>query len=65
MSSAVVEPKVRRNGTCFVCGKERKLPSPMQKGVPVLAYLSDPFCSSTCARKHYGTQLTKVADTTS
>jgi hypothetical protein len=37
----------------------------MQKGVPVLAYLSDPFCSSTCARKHYGTQLTKVADTTS
>ena len=61
----IKEPRVRPDGLCAVCRKERKLPSPLQKGVPVMAYLLDPFCSSTCARRHYGTELRSTAETTS
>ncbi len=46
-------PKVRKDGTCVVCKGER--PFTPQKGVPFEAYLADPFCSSACARKHWGT----------
>jgi len=50
-----VVPKVRKDGLCIVCKKERKVPSSRQKGVPVEVYLGDPFCSNTCARTYYAT----------
>lgn len=55
----MTEPKVRRDGKCFVCKKER--PFNPQRGVPFEAYTRDPFCSAVCARKHYGTSLTTAA----
>ncbi len=48
-------PKVRRDGRCLTCKGERKF-NP-QRGVPFGAYWNDPFCSSACARKFYGTEL--------
>ena len=48
-------PKVRRDGRCVVCRGPR--PFTPQRGVPVEAYLGDPFCSAHCARKFYGTVL--------
>lgn len=42
------EPRVRRDGLCTVCKKER----------PVVAKKNlDPFCSSPCCRAWYGTSL--------
>lgn len=42
------EPKVRRDGLCYVCKKER----------PIGAVRNlDPFCSSPCCRQHYGSAL--------
>lgn len=51
-------PKTLEAGRCKVCKKPRVIN--MQKGVPVEEYLSDPFCSSACARKFYGTELPKA-----
>ena len=48
-------PKKLEGGKCKVCKKPRVIN--MQKNVPVEQYLSDPFCSSECARKFYGTEL--------
>ena len=39
------EPRVRRDGRCRVCGKERP---------PVAVTNRDPFCSAICSRKHHG-----------
>jgi hypothetical protein len=49
----MLTPKIRRDGTCYVC----KAPRPFnpQRGVPPEEYLGDPFCSSACAKKFYGT----------
>ena len=55
----VTEPKPRRDGKCVVCKKERKITP--QPSVPVEVYLADPFCSSECARKFYGTSLPTAA----
>jgi endogenous inhibitor of DNA gyrase (YacG/DUF329 family) len=57
----VIEPKVRRDGTCYVCKSPR--PFNPQKGVPYEAYTADPFCSATCARVHFGTTLTYTKTT--
>jgi len=51
------EPRMRKDGTCFVCRKPRTIPKPLQKGVPAWVYERDPFCSATCARRYYGTSL--------
>lgn len=42
-------------GTCIVCGEPRVIH--MQRGVPIEAYLDDPFCSSVCAREHFGVEF--------
>jgi hypothetical protein len=39
------EPRVRKDGQCLVCGKERP---------PVAVTNRDPFCSRVCSRKHRG-----------
>ena len=44
-----------RRTKCKVCRKP--LEFNMRKEVPREAYLSDPFCSSLCARKFYGAEL--------
>lgn len=38
------EPKVRKDGLCFLCQKERP---------PIAVLVGDPFCSANCCRKHY------------
>ena len=37
--------RVRKDGRCHVCGKERP---------PVAVTNRDPFCSAVCSRKHHG-----------
>lgn len=61
----LAEPRVRRDGTCYVCRKPRTIPKPLQKGVPAWVYERDPFCSAVCARRYYGTSLASAAVTTS
>ena len=58
----MLTPKVRRDGRCVVCRKPR--PFSPQRGVPLGAYLGDPFCSSVCAKKFYGTTETSLRKTT-
>ena len=58
----MLTPKVRRDGRCVVCRKPR--PFNPQRGVPWGAYLADPFCSSACAKKHFGTTETSLRKTT-
>ena len=50
------DPKVRRDGRCAVCKGPR--PYTPNLAVPREQYLGDPFCSSACCRKWYGTQIT-------
>jgi hypothetical protein len=50
-----IKPPVVAVVVCIVCGKKREIAQ--QAGVPRAHYESDPFCSSACARKHYGTEL--------
>jgi selenophosphate synthetase-related protein len=39
--------RIRKDGRCLVCGKER----------PTVAVTNrDPFCSAVCSRKHHGTR---------
>lgn len=42
------EPKVRKDGSCLVCGGAR--PEAAVKD-------GDPFCRTECCREHHGTQL--------
>ena len=39
------EPRLRKDGRCLVCGKERP---------PIAVVNRDPFCSTVCSRKHHG-----------
>jgi hypothetical protein len=57
----MLTPKVRRDGKCAVCRQPR--PFNPQRGVPFEAYLADPFCSTACAKKHFGTRETTLAQT--
>ena len=50
-----IDPSSGITKKCKVC--KQTVEVKIQKGVPVEAYLTDPFCSSTCARKFYGTDL--------
>jgi len=51
------DPKVKKDKTCFVCGK------PL---TPISIQHEDPYCSSTCARKYHGYELpTKPTASTS
>jgi hypothetical protein len=51
------DPRVRKDGKCYVCKKPRRLPKALQKGVPVQMYELDPFCSSVCARVYHANPL--------
>lgn len=56
-------PKRRKDGKCVVC--KRKLPTydtPVMKALRRLGqdpYGDDPFCSSDCAKRYYGTESTR------
>ena len=50
-------PAVRKDGRCYVCKGKRTIPETRQKGVSVTEYTKDPFCSATCSRAYWGTQL--------
>lgn len=50
-------PKVRRDKKCYVCKGARKIPTDLQKGVPVEVYEQDPFCSALCARVYWGNPI--------
>ena len=54
----MTEPVVRRDGRCLRCGGERHL----EKLKPLYrtAMLTDPFCSTECARAFFGTSLRPV-----
>jgi hypothetical protein len=41
------EPRVRKDGRCLVCGRERP---------PIAVGNQDPFCSAVCSRKYHGVQ---------
>lgn len=47
-----VEPEELELGTCVQCGQPRVVR--MQRGVPLSYYTSDEFCSTVCAKLHYG-----------
>lgn len=50
-----IKPPVAAVVVCIVCGKQREIGQ--QAGVPRAHYETDPFCTSACARKYYGTEL--------
>ena len=49
------DPPVRPDGRCYMCPKKRKPERSRKYGGEVAAL--DPFCSSQCARRFYGTEL--------
>jgi len=56
----VPPPPVRRDGRCFVCGGERKLPA---SKLHRRAATVDPFCSRDCAaRWHSSEHITQSGD---
>ena len=44
-SAEVKEPRLRKDGRCLVCHKDRP---------PVAVGNHDPFCSAVCSRTYYG-----------
>lgn len=62
------DPRVRKDGTCVVCKKERKmavnaLNGTMNKlkGVSMKEYVDDPFCSTECCKEWHGVVQRKQA----
>jgi hypothetical protein len=47
---------VKLTTTCAVCGKPKKIPATMQKGVSRLDFERDPYCSRTCAEAGEGVE---------
>lgn len=54
MGSPPKDPRVRKDRTCYVCGK------PL---TDLSLNHNDPFCSTPCARKYHGTELGVPATT--
>jgi hypothetical protein len=54
----VKEPRPRKDGTCFVCRKPRRLDQSRLYRVQAKA---DPFCSADCCRAWYAEQKEKAA----
>jgi hypothetical protein len=55
------EPKVRKDGKCVVCRKERRMPKTHHSSISMAVYELDPFCSSTCCRAWYGAPVPSFA----
>lgn len=53
------EPPARLDGLCIVCLKPRKLPT--TRYIDRAVYEAEPFCSSKCARRYFGTELPPAA----
>jgi hypothetical protein len=49
------DPARRKDGCCSVCGEP--IAHKPRHGLNPQYYLSDPFCSSRCAREWHGTSL--------
>jgi hypothetical protein len=45
--------KARYYERCVVCGKPKKIPEQMQKGVTRADFDRDEFCSTECCRAYY------------
>jgi hypothetical protein len=45
--------KARYYERCVVCGKPKKIPDQMQKGVTRADFECDPFCSTEHAKAYY------------
>lgn len=50
----IKEPKLRKDGRCARCGKQRKMPTSHHSSINMATYQLDPFCSTVCARAYYG-----------
>lgn len=54
----VKDPTARKDGRCYMCGKEKVIPAPTQKNLLMMyerEARNDPFCSTKCCREYYGT----------
>lgn len=57
---AVADAPVRTDGRCLKCGGKRRLEK--LKPLYLAAMLTDPFCSTVCARSWHGTTLGPVGN---
>jgi endogenous inhibitor of DNA gyrase (YacG/DUF329 family) len=48
--------KLKTTTTCAHCGKPKKIPPKLQKGVTRLDFERDPYCSRTCAQADLGVE---------
>jgi hypothetical protein len=57
-SSPKPEATRRKDGKCRECrGPRKPVPAHLQKGVPASVYEREPFCSTECAKRYYGTPI--------
>jgi hypothetical protein len=46
---------------CIVCKQPKKIPAKMQKGVNRLDFERDPFCSTECCERYFGTVVVSAS----
>jgi hypothetical protein len=52
-------PKQREDGRCVSCQKVRHRPKALNSPTALAEWERDPFCSTDCAKRYFGTQVAK------